>query len=197
MTNPTGTKNEAWEFLAKLVGARDLLFDRYPGDNDTKLKPHEKVYLNTANHCVVPVVNLYSCLTAENTKSVAKFCYGKKAGNIRIGINSFVTITGDDENSPNRMAALIRDGDGKPITRDDPRITVETHVARLAKGVPNPKVRPCIHVPWSVTFHFRYLKNEFISREVLIDCLQQAGEIVGLGTFRPMFGKFVVEISEV
>jgi hypothetical protein len=28
-----------------LVGLTDIMFDRYPGDNDTKLEPHQKLYL--------------------------------------------------------------------------------------------------------------------------------------------------------
>lgn len=189
---PKSRENGVWKFDAKLVGTRGILFDRYPGDNDTKLKPLDKLYVNDGGHCIIPCVNLYSCLTAENTKSISRICFGKKAGNIRIGINSFVTITGDDSEE----ASVIRDDKGKPWSAKDSRITIRHHVARLKNGVPNPKERPCIPVPWNVTFHFEYAKNNFISKEALLDCLNQAGQLLGLGTFKPVFGKFAVEIIE-
>ena len=51
-----------------LKGLRPLMFDRYAGDNNTTLPPEEKMYLEDKNRLILPAINLYSWLTAENSK---------------------------------------------------------------------------------------------------------------------------------
>jgi len=62
---------------AKLRGIRPILFDRYAGDNNTKLKVIEKLYTDASGGIVLPVLNVFSLLTAQNTDSVAARFYGK------------------------------------------------------------------------------------------------------------------------
>jgi hypothetical protein len=49
-----------------LVGLTDIMFDRYPGDNDTKLEPHQKFYLEPGASRVIglPSLNIMSFLSA-------------------------------------------------------------------------------------------------------------------------------------
>ena len=69
------------------------------------------------------------------------------------------------------------------------QIVVRKDVARMAKGIPNPKERPQINLPWSLDFELQYIDNDQCS----IGNLQMAvsrGGILGLGTFRPYFGRY-------
>jgi len=57
-----------------LIGRQPIMFDRYPGDNDTKLTPDQKLYLSPDGRKVIgiPVINIMSFLTAHNTNSAPK-----------------------------------------------------------------------------------------------------------------------------
>jgi len=68
-------------------------------------------------------------------------------------------------------------------------------VARLDKGIPNPKDRPVIPLPWAVSFTMRIAKNQEIQETEIKNLLVEGGRAIGLGTFRGVFGKFEVTID--
>src|SRR6266567_2021226 len=79
----------------KLVGLTDIMFDRYPGDNDTKLEPHQKLYLEPGDSRVIglPALNFMSFLSAHNTNSAPKRLRDKrKYKDIANACLSFVEI---------------------------------------------------------------------------------------------------------
>jgi len=61
----------------------------------------------------------------------------------------------------------------------------------LPKGIPNPKTRPMIPNGWSVSFKFELQPNELLNEATLRKMITQGG-ILGLGTFRPIFGRYTV-----
>src|SRR5713226_2556754 len=77
----------------QLQGIRPLMFDRYPGDNKTKLPPEELMYLDHNQHLILPSLNVSSLLTAENSKSVCRTFFGKAGKEVWLGISSYVFIT--------------------------------------------------------------------------------------------------------
>ena len=76
----------------QLSGIRPLMFDRYAGDNNTQLQNEEKMYLDDQRRLIMPAVNLYSLLCAENTKSVCRQFFGKNGKTIALGIASYTMI---------------------------------------------------------------------------------------------------------
>jgi hypothetical protein len=158
------------------------MFDRYPGDNKTKLPDDEKMYLDEHRHLTIPTINLFSMLVAENTKSVCKLFLGKNGREVALGITTFCTI------EPFEIPICDEKG---PITFADfnDKVRVVKHVARLNKGVPNPKSRPLIELPWSIAGTITYTENPYCPYQTLRDCFIKGG-IIGLGTFRQHFGKF-------
>ncbi|MDI9261290.1 hypothetical protein [Alicyclobacillus sendaiensis] len=54
------------------------------------------------------------------------------------------------------------------------------------------RVRPALLPGWEVEFQIETLLPEYISPELLYDLLAQAGRLVGIGDYRPMFGRFQV-----
>lgn len=168
----------------QLRGLRPMMFDRYAGDNSTQLPTAEKMYLDKQGHLTMPAVNLYSLLCAENTKSVCRQFFGKAGKTIALGIASYTSIEPFD--------IPIVGADDKPIIwsgKFDERIYVHQSVARVKGGIPNPKTRPTLALPWAVEFEVRYIDNKYCTLENLRQAFAMGGTL-GLGTFRPFFGRY-------
>ena len=178
-----------------LTGRRAIMFDRYAGDNDTKLAPEQKLYLSSDGRKVIglPVTNIMSFLSAHNTNSAPKRLRDKrKYKDIANACLSFIEISPD-------FIPFLRDG--KPIEfgelkeDEDKKSGVWVHrsVARLDKGIPNPKIRPVLPLPWSLTFGFKLYPNAEVKEQEIINLFIDGGHALGLGTYRGLFGKFSVE----
>lgn len=168
-----------------LTGKRPMMFDRYAGDNNTQLPAAEKMYFaGDGRTLIIPSINVYSMLVAENTKSVCRQFFGRQGKTIGLGISSYTTI------EPFDIPIIDEDG---PIQFDGfgDRIYVRHDVARLAKGVPNPKERPVLELPWQLEFDVYYERNDSCSLENLRQAFKMGGTL-GLGTFRPFFGRYAV-----
>ena len=182
----------------RLVGTQPIMFDRYAGDNSTKLEPHQKLYLKPGDSKVItiPALNLMSFLSAHNTNSAPKRLRDKrKFKDIANAALSFVEI------NPTHIE-LLRDGKpivfGKFADDSDPVSGTWIHrsVARLDKGIPNPKVRPVVPLPWSIEFDLSLYPNREIKETEILNLFEEGGRALGLGTFRGVFGKFVVDLWE-
>jgi hypothetical protein len=53
--------------------------------------------------------------------------------------------------------------------------------------------RPAMKQGWRATCQLQVLLPEYIDRDALSDVLTNAGRLVGVGDFRPTFGRFRVE----
>jgi len=185
-----------------LTGITPIMFDRYAGDNKTRLEWHQKIYLQdgTSNLCL-PTLNLVSFFTAHNTNSAPKRLRpAKEYKNICNAILSFVSFTSPDKN-PETIPFLRA---GKPLKVGtfndsfDPTSGLYLHraVARLEKGIPNPKERPVLPLPWSLEFNMTIFPNKEIKEQEIKNLLTEGGMAIGLGTFRGVFGKFDVTTWE-
>ena len=183
----------AQEIKISLSGIRPLMMDRYPGDNSTSLPVMEKLYLDENKHLVMPAINIYSLLYAENSKSVCRQFFGKNGKTIGLGISSYTYIQPAeipilDENG----GWLIFDQFGKPGVD---RFWTDSRVARLKNGIPNPKSRPVINLPWFMSFVIYYSENKYCTLENLRQAFAMGGTL-GLGTFRPVFGRYELTAFE-
>ena len=161
------------------------MFDRYPGDNNTKLSTQEKLYLDSASGLVLPAINVFSMLAARNTRSACKHFFGKQGTSIAQGMAAFTNI------EPVEIP-IVDDKDEQIFFKGwNEKISIHKAVARLEKGIPNPKERPVIALPWNVHFDLLFEENEECTLENLRTAMKKAG-ILGLGTYRPFYGTFVV-----
>lgn len=183
----------------KLTGITPIMFDRYAGDNNTKLEWHQKIYLrNGTSDLCLPTLNLVSLLTAHNTNSAPKRLRDKRQyKGICNAILSFVNISSvEDDGYEN----ILFTREGKPIRIGDfiddrdqtSGIYLHRAVARLDKGIPNPKERPVLPLPWELEFNLTIYPNKEIKEQEIKNLLTEAGMAIGLGTFRGVFGKFVL-----
>lgn len=169
----------------ELTGKRPLMFDRYAGDNNTQLPVEEKMYFaGDGRSLIIPSINVYSMLVAQNTQSVCRQFFGRQGKTIGLGIASYTTIEPFDISILDDNGPMVFDG-------FNDQITVRRDVARLAKGIPNPKERPTIAMPWRLEFTVFYERNDACSLENLRQAFVMGGTL-GLGTFRPFFGRYAV-----
>lgn len=196
--NTSDTRLNIVKRKVSIRGVTPLMFDRYAGDNQTRLEWSQKIYLRpgTQNLCL-PTLNLVSFFSAHNTNSAPKRLRDKRVyKGICNAILSFVNISGPDGNAEN----ILIHRDGTPITvgtftdRLDEQSGIYLHraVARLDKGIPNPKERPVLPLPWAMDFDLTIYPNREIKEQEIKNLLAEGGMAIGLGTFRGVFGKFEI-----
>lgn len=183
-----------------IQGLTPIMFDRYAGDNDTQLTPSQKLYYaEDGRTLVIPSMNLMSFLSAKNTDSAPKrLLDSRKYKKFTEACASFVMIDAPgDEYSEN----LVLTRNGEPIQFDKfgdddicplSGVWIHRSVARLEKGIPNPKVRPMLDLPWALTFRLTLFPNDQIQEQQLKNIFERGGIAVGIGTWRGRFGKFAV-----
>lgn len=134
-------------------------------------------------------------------RGITPIMFDRYAGDsIRNAILSFVSIQGADGDVEN----ITFTRNGTPVTvgtfgdRLDEQSGIYLHrsVARLDKGIPNPKERPVLPLPWALEFDLTIYPNKEIKEQEIKNLLAEGGMAIGLGTFRGVFGKFEIEVWE-
>jgi len=182
-----------------LCGTKAIMFDRYAGDNKTQLEPHQKLYLQPSEGFPViglPAMNIMSFLSAHNTNSAPKRLRDKRQyKDIANGCLSFVDI--EQTFIPfTRDGEVLRFGGFKDDTDEVSGAYVHRSVARLDKGIPNPKARPVIPAPWELSFDLTLFPNKEVQEQEIYNLFEDGGRALGLGTYRGVFGKFYVKSWE-
>ena len=54
------------------------------------------------------------------------------------------------------------------------------------------RTRPAMRAGWTATFDFLVMLPEYIDRNMLRETIESAGRLIGVGDFRPTFGRFGV-----
>jgi hypothetical protein len=176
-----------------ISGLTPLMFDRYPGDSQTILEVWQKLnFVKGTKDVCLPMENLMSFLSAQNTDSAPKRILDpRKYKKFALACASYVMIAPDE-------IPVLRDGAhitfGKFEGERDPLsgIYIARHVARLEKGIPNPKVRPVVPLPWQLSFSLTLFPNKIIQEQQLLNVFTEGGICLGIGTWRGRFGKFEV-----
>jgi hypothetical protein len=75
---------------------------------------------------------------------------------------------------------------------DDPRFVLRKGVKITTNRVI--RVRPIIPTGWAVSFTLEY-DETIINQRNLEQAMRDAGSLIGLGDWRPKFGRFTVEVS--
>lgn len=190
------TRLETVNRQIRLEGIGPIMFDRYAGDNETKLDWTQKLYLRD-DTLVIPTTNIVSFLSAHNTNSAPKRLRdARKYKAIANACLSFVMVNGADDMLGYipfmRNGERIQVGDFSESSDSVSGIYLHRSVARLEKGIPNPKERPVLPLPWAIEFSISILPNKEIKEQEIKNLFSEGGLAIGLGTFRGVFGKFQV-----
>jgi len=202
ISQKSDTRLEIVTRFVRLVGLTEIMFDRYAGDNKTKLAWEQKVYLapGTGN-IALPVTNIVSFLTAHNTNSAPKRLRDKREyKDIANACLSFISIRGIGKTAGYIdilcKGKTIKLGNVKDGVDAKSGIYLHRSVARLEKGIPNPKERPVLPLPWAMEFELDIFPNKEIKEQEIKNLFDEGGIAIGLGTFRGVFGKFKVAVWE-
>lgn len=195
-------KSKPYEVIKRRVvleGRMDVMFDRYSGDNKTQLEPWQKLYLKPGESQIIglPARNIMSLLSSHNTNSAPKRLRDKRQfKDIANACLSFINI------EP-QFIPFIRNGVpiqfGKFEQNEVDKLSgcyIDRTVARLDKGIPNPKVRPVLPLPWSLEFYLTFFPNKEIKEQEVLNLLAEAGMAIGIGTYRGVFGKYELTVWE-
>jgi len=190
------TRLEVVTRTVTLTGITNLMFDRYPGDNNTKLDWSQKIYLIPGTNVLcLPTTNIVSFLSSHNTNSAPKRLRdARQFKKICNACLSFLSIKSDGTNHD--YIPILRKG--KPIEvgkfgdSEEPQsgLYLDRRVARLDKGLPNQKERPVLPLDWEVSFLLTIYPNKEIKEQEIMNLFDEGGMAIGLGTFRGVFGKF-------
>jgi hypothetical protein len=134
-------------------------------------------------------VNIVSFLSAQNTESAPKRFLGKKYKSVAAALLSYTAISPFEVPFMSEGKAIVFNGFGS-------QFYLHNAVARLPKGIPNPKVRPVLRTPWELGFTISVYPNDGFTEDTLYDLFVRGGLAIGLGTFRGVFGKFRVTTWE-
>ena len=108
-----------------------------------------------------------------------------------------------DENEEQiKFHGFVDNGKGKK-TDEKARLYVDYSIPRVKSGpnsvVTNPnKQRPTRRRPWAVKFNMTVIElpNSTVDCNMVRDYLVRGGMLIGIGTHRPMFGRFFVDKFE-
>jgi len=184
---------EITRIKARLAALSDIMFDRFIDYSEEKRPPEQKLYLGEGNALVLPQDNIIAFLFGENPAGCAKAFEGKQGKTyIRIGQSHvfidkpLIPFTAEEE-------PVIFDGfNGK--------LWIHHGAPRVKKGTLSVKTemkeRPVLKAPWELTFTLTVIKNNYIDENKLFNWFTVGGMQIALGTYRPRWGRFAVDIWE-
>lgn len=187
------TKLEAEKINVTLVGITGVMFDPFRGQEKDTKPPETKFYFGEGDIISMPSENIYAFLFSENPAGCAKSIEGKgyreyaRFGHANIIIEPW-------------LIPFTRDGEPIKFTGfDDKSCYISEFAPRTKLGSlsikQNIKQRPVLLTPWELKFTVNMIKNTKINRDRLFNWFTQGGMIVGLGTYRPRFGRFAVKFD--
>lgn len=179
----------------RLEGLSDIMFDKFIDHSEQQRPPEQKLYLAEGNKVVLPADNIFYFLFAEKPEGAVKVFEKKKARPIRaVGMSSVIIDP--------LVIPLEREGEevvfrefgkgGLYVYWASPIVKKGTMIIKQEQ-----KARPALKLPWSLSFTISLIKNDTIDSERLHNWFDQGGLVVGVGTYRPRFGRFAVEKWEV
>jgi hypothetical protein len=191
----------------EIAGIADLQFDRYVGaavDGKATVDLAKLVYLDDENGLVLPADNLGSFFYSANYPSCVNMFWSdiKNRKNVQQSFKAQV-FPGpqqipilDNDGVQIKFANFTRNGTGKLVDKAGHFYVDETLPRVKGAVVPNPnKKRPTLRCPWRMRFELAIfeLTGSDVTVELVKAYLQRGGLMIGIGTHRPMFGRFVVE----
>lgn len=180
------------EIAVKLASLSDIMFDRFIDYSLEKRPPEQKFYLMDENVLALPAENLSAFLVGQFPAGCA-MTFEKKKWNDYSRI-----ILGQLFFSPSLIPFL--DAKGEKIrfgNFKDGHLRVDRSSPRVKNGrlsiKQEAKERPVLLHPWVLSFSIIMLENLLIDGTKLLNWFSNGGLLIGLGTWRPRYGRFFVE----
>ena len=174
----------------KIGGIAPIMFDRFVDHSKEARPADQKLYLAEKNIVVLPTENLLTFLAGENPAGCAKVFEGKRNKEyIRI-IHSHVFF--------GSVQAPFLDEKVRDIQFNGfkGRFYIYEAAPRTKQGnlsiKQEIKPRPVLKMPWFLKFEIQLVNNNLIDSTKLKNWFAAGGIQIGIGTYRPRFGRFEV-----
>jgi len=163
-----------------------LMFNTFRGQEE--IPPEKKLTLaRNGTTLILPASNIMGFLTST---LVGRSC-----------INTFVPPKERPEKKADVLASvaiketeipILSDGKTIEFTGFNDKVYIDQRAAQASKTARVIASRPVVAEPWSVKFTLLVNPSEYVTIARLEDWFRDGGTAVGLGAFRPFFGKFDV-----
>jgi hypothetical protein len=174
----------------RLDGLSDIMFDRFINHDKESRPPEQKFYLDGENRVVLPADNVMFFMFGEHPAGTAKWVEGTKGKKfIQVGL-SHVFV------DPLVLPFTKKENPVFFDKFDNENFAVYWAAGRTKQGSlsikQELKPRPILKLPWSLNFTLTVIKNALIDETKLYNWFVIGGMQIGLGTYRPRFGRFEV-----
>lgn len=184
-----------------IEGLADIQFDHYFGAEQDQDVLDDKLHLTEQSELYLPALNMLGMFYSQSSRSAIQACEKKtEYKSISWDARALLTV------NPSRIPILRN---GKPIVHKkwekdkrgrlydaDAQLWVDDSLPRV-KGVVTgnqAKRRPTLKLPWSMRFSLNVIEIEgsAITIERVEKWLRTGGLMIGIGTHRPVYGRFEV-----
>lgn len=179
-----------------LKGISDIMFDRFYDHSKEDRPPEKKLHLNEKSELMFPSEGVHSFLFRDMPPvGVIRFVEKKSAKDyIAIGQSSvFIGPTRipflDEKEKPVKFSGF---GDGSQFYIND----WSAGLTKISGGkVVKQEIRkrPVLRAPWALKFNIEIFPNDKVSPEKLKTYFEVGGLAIAIGTYRPRYGRFLVQ----
>lgn len=170
---------------ATLMGASDLLFHRW---NCESVAAKHKAHKGSA---------------AKKTDDIESYVWRNDAGEIcipgeyvRMSVVEAAKFKQDPRSSRKSAKDLFKAGiaslDLVSSLNTKTWDYLDTRRVTIQRGSGVSRTRPAMKVGWKADFRFEVLLPEYIDAQLFYDTLALAGRVIGIGDFRPTYGRFSI-----
>lgn len=173
-----------------LSGLSQIMFDRFIDHSKEVRPPEQKLYLTKDKVVVLPSENVNAFLFSENPPGCAK-AFEAKGGKefIRLGQSHVVIQPSIIPFTSNGKKVIFKEFDDKTFSIFEAAPRTKQGSLSIKQET---KFRPVLEMPWEIDFQIVLIKNEKLDGDKLKNWFDRGGIEIGLGTYRPRFGRFMV-----
>jgi hypothetical protein len=184
---------EQTQIHVTLESLADIMFDQFFDHSKEPRPPEQKFYLQDKNQLVFPSLNIMAFLFNQKGNSCATKFEGKKRNDyISMGFShisitpTFIPFKGKD-----KKPVVFKDFEDSTFYIVNAAPTTKLSGGGFIKQEAKP--RPVLKMPWFLEFEINLYKNSLINSIKLQNWFEAGGLLIGLGTYRPLFGRFAVK----
>jgi len=172
-------------------GLQPFMVDAFRGQGETP--PEQKLYVGrNGSTLILPGANIIGFLASQSSISCLRQFTDSKSWKVM-----FAEIIGSVSVSPPEIPFL--DGEGKEISFDgfNEKVYLDERMARPSSTARDLIRRPVIALPWELRFDVNVFEapDGKVKASMISDWIIRGGFRVGIGAFRPLFGRFEAEIA--
>lgn len=175
-----------------LRGLTPIMFDAFRGQEE--LPVERKLYIARSDQksLILPASNIVGFLASRSSVSCLRAFVNNRDWRVRTAeLQGNVAVSPAEIKFTDGNRSIEFDGSWTDALYIDERMARPSDTARVIAR------RPVLEPPWQLDFELTLNETEFISEDLLRDWFERGGLSVGIGAYRPMFGRFEVVRWEV